>query len=46
MNKQGSCLEKQKEQCQVHAGEEDHARMDNISTWTEVHRTPRGSQSE
>ena len=26
MRKQGSCREKEMEQCQVHAGEEDHAR--------------------
>jgi len=26
MRKQGSCLDKCKEQCQVHAGEEDHVR--------------------
>jgi len=40
MRRQGNCLEKeimQKEQCQVYAGEEDHARqawIDNIKSWT------------
>jgi len=43
MRKQGSCLEKgekeiMKEQCQLHAGEEDHAqpgyRQINMKTWT------------